>query len=554
MTVPYIFADASQSIPLSELDANFAAVGNADNIEYNPPFANSTVETVTAKLSQTVSVKDFGAVGDGLTDDTAAIQAALDCGAKKIYLPDGTYNFTKLLIRGNNIEFYGSGNSTVLNATDNTKFCAIGLVENYSYIYLHDFKLQGAITSEPSGPSPYRGIVNGTNTTGTAHSILTWNAFNRMQRLHITGTNPGTNGFNLGIQNNKASYSTIQDCVIESIYGISPSFGYCIVSNGLGHQILFNRFLSTISGQGRHAVYLTDIPISQKVIGNYCNGFQNEGITSNCAPGAYDLSIINNTLINCLLTDTGTSASVIDILGAPRSKVIGNTINGSNRSGITISGVAPSCIVADNTIQNTVAWGIYCVDGSDNTQIINNLIDAPDYNGTNTYGGIEIVTSNYVYVSGNRIGGTNYLYGIRFNSTSPVPTYCQLFDNNITGIYTYEIENASQSLTNSIRQILSQPKQLQYTTGATSIDVSQNVRTVFGIQNGSTTAITALTGAYPGQIVTLVFFDTVTSVTAGALITLSGGSFTATNKSSLTLAYYNDNAGWYEIGRSTNVS
>lgn len=37
------------------------------------------------------NVLDFGAVGDGVADDTAAIQAAIDSGASQIYYPDGTY-------------------------------------------------------------------------------------------------------------------------------------------------------------------------------------------------------------------------------------------------------------------------------------------------------------------------------------------------------------------------------------------------------------------------------------------------------------------------------
>lgn len=43
------------------------------------------------------SVKDFGAVGDGLADDTAAIQQAVDAGLKPLHFPAGTYRITKTI-------------------------------------------------------------------------------------------------------------------------------------------------------------------------------------------------------------------------------------------------------------------------------------------------------------------------------------------------------------------------------------------------------------------------------------------------------------------------
>ena len=48
--------------------------------------------TVESKLRDVVSVKDFGAVGDGVTDDTAAIQAAIDANYVSVVLPDGNVN------------------------------------------------------------------------------------------------------------------------------------------------------------------------------------------------------------------------------------------------------------------------------------------------------------------------------------------------------------------------------------------------------------------------------------------------------------------------------
>lgn len=74
-------------------------------------------QTVETKLRETVSVKDFGAVGDGVTDDTAAFQNAIDAASFGSILLLGagdTYLVTAPLILKGSIRIQGQG-------TDNTR-------------------------------------------------------------------------------------------------------------------------------------------------------------------------------------------------------------------------------------------------------------------------------------------------------------------------------------------------------------------------------------------------------------------------------------------------
>jgi hypothetical protein len=53
---------------------------DATTITYTPAGSGAVTTTVSNKLKQTISVKDFGAVGNGMADDTDAFQAAIDSG------------------------------------------------------------------------------------------------------------------------------------------------------------------------------------------------------------------------------------------------------------------------------------------------------------------------------------------------------------------------------------------------------------------------------------------------------------------------------------------
>jgi hypothetical protein len=70
---------------------------DGSGMSYTPSGTGAVATTVQAKLREIVSVEDFGAVGNGTTDDTAAIQRALNTGArvllgKTTYLISGALN------------------------------------------------------------------------------------------------------------------------------------------------------------------------------------------------------------------------------------------------------------------------------------------------------------------------------------------------------------------------------------------------------------------------------------------------------------------------------
>ena len=70
----------------------------AESVSFQQAGTGASQRNVGVKLKEFVSVKDFGAVGDGTTDDTASIQAAINSGVKRLTSPAGAiYRITNTL-------------------------------------------------------------------------------------------------------------------------------------------------------------------------------------------------------------------------------------------------------------------------------------------------------------------------------------------------------------------------------------------------------------------------------------------------------------------------
>lgn len=115
---------ANDALVPVELSTGETKKATLDSLGFLQNGANSALRTFQSKMRDVVSVKDFGAVGNGIADDTAAIQAALDA-ASFVVFPEGDYKITASLNMndGNFVQGAGRGlgskTATKITATHN---------------------------------------------------------------------------------------------------------------------------------------------------------------------------------------------------------------------------------------------------------------------------------------------------------------------------------------------------------------------------------------------------------------------------------------------------
>tara|TARA_R110000744_G_scaffold71137_2_gene143340 strand:- start:3490 stop:5430 length:1941 start_codon:yes stop_codon:yes gene_type:complete len=128
----------------------------AQQVIYNEASPGAVNRTVQNRLQERVSVKDFGAVGDGVTDDTSAIQTAFNSGAKSIYFPEGTYIASSLTMPNTVKELYGlgsnrSGASKIKFDTSTTATTAFAIASTSSGLFMSNLHFEFRTGSYTNG-------------------------------------------------------------------------------------------------------------------------------------------------------------------------------------------------------------------------------------------------------------------------------------------------------------------------------------------------------------------------------------------------------------------
>lgn len=87
--------------------------------DFTPSGTGASTRTSHDKFSDLISVKDFGAEGDGLTDDTNAFINALSA-ADSVFVPEGEYLVTSSITLGERKTLIGAGQRSVIKAQGNS--------------------------------------------------------------------------------------------------------------------------------------------------------------------------------------------------------------------------------------------------------------------------------------------------------------------------------------------------------------------------------------------------------------------------------------------------
>lgn len=523
----------------ANLRTDLGASGGSALVGWLQNLAGAVVRSVQAKLFDVVSVKDFGAKGDGVTDDTAAINAAIASGALRIMFPPGTYNTAgnHSLDGRNGLQLLGAGvGASILNVThaSNNLFYTGATVTNN--LLISGFTVTSTSVVRTGGW--VFAVVNAYNGTGalsnsTISNLQIMKQVNGLWIAKYQFVNVedvlmyswvGTNGRGLQVgQTTTTNVNQGSQCYLKNvqIYGNDLAGGAPILSTGL---------------------YIEDCDAVQAVDCGIGGVLTNDMLLQSNA-GGHGPS--NHFFVDCVFDATKNGACVVfSATGtfqqimftgcwiASAGRLSGGAIEATGltfTAGPTYSDVS----FIGGTVYNCNGTGIYIAKG-----------------GTITISGVKI-TGNGSAAATDKYGiwvnpssaaslGLNISSCTFSNSTGDIRFEANSRDYTVTGCY------FSVGVTNLGASCLfdgNYDKTSNTVASATTISVSSNKR-FFNVTG--TTNIGGITATFADHVIQLKFAGVLTVLTASQNIQLAS-NFTTAAGSVLTLMC--DGATWYEIGR-----
>ncbi|WP_176706329.1 right-handed parallel beta-helix repeat-containing protein [Paenibacillus hemerocallicola] len=336
-----------------------------------------------------VNVKWFGAAGDGVTDDTAAINAAVGDGNVTVYIPEGTY-----MIRADATSV-GQLNAGI-QAKDNTTIVIS----------------PSAILKALPSTTPRYTIIN---IFGKTNVTIEGGGKILGERNEHTGT---TGQWGYGIAIGGSDRVLVRDLYIADCWGDASVVGYYMTQSNAARNITFqNVYCDNNRRQGISVTCAENVRIESSTFVNTHGHDPQFGIDLEPDPGSYVRYV---TVTNCLFeNNTGGSFTMNGTLGTVEYvEFIGNTLNGpaSRINGLLTQNVALKGNIMSDSI-NRAVW----ISKSTYYSIEGNLIR--DCNGI----GIWLENASSISIT------NNHLYNIATNTIrlSGASNYCLVANNVI---------------------------------------------------------------------------------------------------------------------------